>query len=59
MKLCSSDNHYTTASLKFAGQLKKVDFINADGTQSTFVLTVSVKIKETRLKFSQESATVL
>ena len=58
MKLCSSDNHYTTAPLK-SGQLKKVDFINADGTQSTFVLTVSEKFKETRLKFSQENATVL
>ena len=45
--------------MEFVGQLKNVDGINADGTQFMFVLTISEKINETRLKFSQGSVTVL
>ena len=37
--------------IKFDGQLKNMDDINADGTESTFVLPILEKIKETRLKF--------
>ena len=33
--------------------------LNTDGTQSMFVFIILEKIKETRLKFSQGSATVL
>ena len=43
--------------IEFDGQLKNVDGINADGTQSMFVLTILEKNKETR--FSQGSVTVL
>ena len=43
--------------IEFDGQLKNVDGINADGTQSMFVLTILEKIKETR--YSQGSVTVL
>ena len=35
--------------IEFAGQLKNIDGVNADGTQSIFVLTILEKIKETRL----------
>ena len=43
---------------KFAGQLKNLD--NAVvANESMFVLTILEKIKETRLKFSQGSVTVL
>ena len=45
--------------IEFAGQLKNDDGINADGRQSMFVLTISGKIKETRLIFSQGSVIVL
>ena len=39
---------------------KHIDSINADGTQSILTLTnLEKKIKKMRLKFSQESATVL
>ena len=41
--------------IKFVGQLKNIDGINADGTQSMFILTILEKIKEARLKFSQGS----
>ena len=40
-------------------QLKNVGGENAGGTQSTFVLTIVVKNKEARLKFSQGTITVL
>ena len=33
--------------------------IHADGAEYMFILTILEKIKETRLKFSQESVTVL
>ena len=38
---------------------KKGDDIDADGTQSMFILVILEIIKETRLKFSQGSVTVL
>ena len=38
--------------------MKSTDGVNADATQSMFALTILEKIKETRLKFSQESETV-
>ena len=44
--------------IQFVGQLKNVDGIDADVTQNMFVLTISGKIKETRLKFSQGSVAV-
>ena len=44
---------------EFVGQSKNEDGINADATQSMFVLTILEKIKETRLKCSKESVTVL
>ena len=49
--------------IKFVGQLKKLD-ANVNATtagngRSMFVLTILDKINETRLKFSQGSATVL
>ena len=44
--------------IEFVGQLKNPD--NAiDAKEFMFLLTISEKIKETRLKFSQESVTVL
>ena len=49
--------------IEFVGQLKNVDndynAIDADGRQSMFILTILEKIKETRLKLSQESVKVL
>ena len=44
---------------EFIGQLKNEDGINADGTESMFVLTILENIKEIKLKFSQGSITVL
>ena len=41
------------------GQLKNVDCNNVDGAESMFILTNLEKMKETRLKFSQGSVTVL
>ena len=45
--------------IEFIGQVKNTDGVNIDGIQSMFVLTIFKKIKETRLKFSQGSVTVL
>ena len=45
--------------MEFIGQLKNEDSINADGTQSMFVVKILDKIKETRLKFYQGSVAVL
>ena len=45
--------------IEFVGKLKNIDGINADGTQSMFVLKILEKVKETRLKFSQGNVTVL
>ena len=42
--------------IEFVGQLKKLD---DDGIESMFFLTILEKIKETILKFSQESVMVL
>ena len=44
---------------EFVGQLKNSEGLNADGTQSMVVLTISKKIIETCIKFSQGSVTVL
>ena len=44
--------------IEFFGQLKNVDGVNADGTQSMFVLTLLEEVKETRLTFSQGSVSV-
>ena len=44
--------------IEFVRELKNIDDINADGAESTFVLTILEKIKERRLKFSQGSVTV-
>ena len=43
---------------EFFGQLKKPN-VNNNDSESMFVLTILEKIKETRLKFSQGSVTVL
>ena len=45
--------------IEFVGQLKNIDAVNADDAQSMFILTILEKIKKARLKFSQESVTVL
>ena len=45
--------------IEFVEELKNVDGVNADGTQNMFILTTLEKIKETRLKLSQGSLTVL
>ena len=49
--------------IEFFGLLKKLDTncnaTHAGNDQSMFVLIILAKIKETRLKFSQRSATVL
>ena len=45
--------------IKFVGQLKNVDGMNADRAESIFILTILEKIKETRLKLPQGSVTVL
>ena len=52
-------NPQETQQIELVGQLKIDDGENADGTQTTFVLKCLEKIKETRLKFSQGSATAL
>ena len=44
--------------IEFVGQLKHVDDTNVDGTESTFILSILEKIKESRLKFSKGSVTV-
>ena len=44
--------------IEFVRQLKSEDNINANVIQSMFTLTISGKIKEMRLKFSQGSVTV-
>ena len=49
--------------IKLVGQLKRIDS-NGNATdvgndQSTFILTILIKIKEMRLKFSERSVTVL
>ena len=49
----------TIQQIEFVGQLKNVNGINADGTQNMFILMILEKINETRLRFSQGSATVL
>ena len=41
--------------IKFLGQLKNTDNVNADGTHSMFVWKILEKIKETRLKWSKWS----
>ena len=43
--------------MEFSGQLKKLN--NDDNAKSMLVLTILENIKETRLKFSQASVTVL
>ena len=43
--------------IEFAGQLKKLN--GDDNAESMFVLTILENIKETRLKLSQASVTVL
>ena len=45
--------------IEFVGKFKNVDGINDDGTEYMFVSTMLEKIKETSLKFSQGSVTVL
>ena len=42
-----------------SSEFKNLDGKNTEETQSMFVLTILQKIKETRLKFSQGSVTVL
>ena len=44
--------------IKIVGQLKNPDNASVE-SESMFVLTILEKIKETRLKFSQGSVTVL
>ena len=45
--------------IEIVGQIKNTDGLSADGTQSMFALTILEKIKETKLKFSQRSVTIL
>ena len=45
--------------VKFVGQFKSVDGINANRAESIFILRILEKIKETKLKFYQGSVTVL
>ena len=49
----------TIQQIEFVGKFKNVDGINGDGTEYMFVSTMLEKIKETSLKFSQGSVTVL
>ena len=44
--------------IEIVRQLKNEDGINADGSESMFILPILEKTKETGLKFSQESVTV-
>ena len=49
--------------IEIVGQLKKLDAAAADNDddddESMFILTILVKIKETRLKYSQGNVTIL
>ena len=45
--------------IEFVGLKKNSDHINADGAESTFVLTILEKSKETKIEFSQGTVTVL
>ena len=45
--------------IELVGQLKNVDGINSNRAESIFLLTILEKIKETILKFSQGSVTVI
>ena len=48
--------------IEIVGQLKKLDAAAAaadDDDESMFILTILVKIKETRLKYSQGNVTIL
>ena len=49
----------TNQQIEFIGHFKNEDGINGDGVESMFIFTISEKIKETKLKFSQGSVTVL
>ena len=49
----------TNQQIEFIGHFKNEDGINGDEAESMFVFTISEKIKETKLKFSQGSVTVL
>ena len=49
----------TIQQIEFVGKFKNVDGINDDGTEYMFVSTMLEKIRETSLKFSQGSVTVL
>ena len=51
-------NPQAIQQIEFVGQLKKLDD-DDDGAESMFILTILEKIKDTRLKFSQGSVTVL
>ena len=44
---------------KIVGHLKKIDGINANGTQSMFILTILEKTNEMRLEFSAGNVAVL
>ena len=44
--------------IELIGQLKNDDGVNADGTQSMFVVTILERIKKTRFECSQGSVTV-
>ena len=48
----------TIQQIEFVGQLRNTEGVNADGTQSMFVLTILEKIKETRLRFFHGTITV-
>ena len=52
------DDPRSSQQIELVGQLKNPDDIVV-GNESMFVLTILEKIKETRLKFSQGSGTVL
>ena len=45
--------------IEIVGQLKKLDAAADDDDESMFILTILVKIKETRLKYSQGNVTIL
>ena len=52
------DDPRSSPQIELVGQLKNPDDVVV-GSESMFFLTILEKIKETRLKFSQGSATVL
>ena len=56
-QIVSDADQKGTQQVEFYGQLKKLN--NDDNAKSMLVLTILEKIKETRLKFSQASVTVL